>query len=700
MMRIIINFLLRLRTVFQAAGARLFSRLRKEDGKLKYLSPEGWRRLVFYFAAAFFILVLVSQLMTRDRFLNNSFEDYQKEVRSDGGTRMRTLNNRTLFDKDPLVDFPAANGNLQTPSVSPSVSTGSGQNVNMFGNTAPSETIPASSDCFALIEKAKAKAALSIADRQRLASCVDNNVVPLAAGERNILRALSSGDLSEAEKDALIRTMTGEGDAKDQNLAEVVTAAVNPDKQEVLTEGINKEFKDTGIEVDNTEVRGLSKTVAEKPVEYENAIQGTNKILSGTSPNESEKSNLIDAIREVKGGEEAMLENPALASNKESAIQDLLNDVADRNSKIEQLETQLQDAQIDAQSAIANLGKGMDISDGEQGKIDRLAQVRRQLSQAKAIQDKRHKTLIDLVTQLQKTVAQASMAIEKTIPSGVFEMNADYEPLDCKNIKSLPIRITKKAKSKDKVINLAKGNGINLNQKQAYNVYKVEDEVKKNGVEYEGKRLDISKYMTGNIAVNDLFVMKGSENKGITLSPETKIAAMLDTDIMVSGSGGGQSVRIKILQDVYDAKTRQIVIPKNSVAMGRTQGFDEQTGVMDFTLDKVSVGSGNTVSVSLRVGSGDGSLGLKGQIRDTRGRYLLGAFVTSFTAGALDFFTQNTLAEFQASQRATTALTGAAMSGGADVMSKIANMYAGDLQSASPIFFSPRGLAIVLYPEN
>jgi len=101
----------------------------------------------------------------------------------------------------------------------------------------------------------------------------------------------------------------------------------------------------------------------------------------------------------------------------------------------------------------------------------------------------------------------------------------------------------------------------------------------------------------------------------------------------------------------------------------------------------------------MRVGSADGSMGLKGQIRDTRGRYLLGAFITSFTAGALDFFTQNTIAQYQNSASAAVALTGAGYSGGADVAQKVAQMYASDLTNAARIYYVPRGVAIVLYPE-
>jgi hypothetical protein len=240
---------------------------------------------------------------------------------------------------------------------------------------------------------------------------------------------------------------------------------------------------------------------------------------------------------------------------------------------------------------------------------------------------------------------------------------------------------------------------MRLKQKPGVNVYKVEDEIAKSAVNPDGKRLDISKYAQQEMKIADNFVMKGQADKGPSLSLDLKIAAMLDSEVMVASNGGGQVVRIKIIQDVFDSKNRRLVIPKNSIGAAHASSFDEATGLMSLTIDKIASGSGNTQVVQLRVGSGDGSMGLRGQVRDTRGRYLLGAFITSFTAGALNWFTQNTITSYQQSAVAATAMAGSAYSGGADVAQKIANMYASDLQNAPRIFWAPRGLPLVLYPD-
>jgi hypothetical protein len=50
-----------------------------------------------------------------------------------------------------------------------------------------------------------------------------------------------------------------------------------------------------------------------------------------------------------------------------------------------------------------------------------------------------------------------------------------------------------------------------------------------------------------------------------------------------------------------------------------------------------------TITQAFTVTSANGNPGLAGEVHDTRGKYLLGAFITSFTAGALNWFSQDTI---------------------------------------------------------
>lgn len=691
MFQILMALVFKAREAVQGIAQKGFQRLRKSDGKLKYVSPQAARKILIVGFSTFFALIIITQLFNRDKYLKDSFGDYQKELRNDAGLRMRDFNGKALFDSDPLSssgynDIDITSG-ATTTSVTPRTN-------DITADIGGAVEVPAASDCLSLIEKTKNGDSLSTLERSQIKACVENDVVPLSEEEKNALLALSEGDLSDSEREAVLNSLSGKGSSAEKDLVSVIAASLNPDKKQEFSDAINDALKDSMVELNPEELRALSELMSQDPNRYKDAIEASSKLLAGKTLTERDKDNLIKAIMEAKGGEKAALDNPNLSTDKEKALQMLLEDTTARQDKIDDLERKLSEAQAAAREPVEKLQKGLALTKEEQASIDRLSQIRKELDQLKEVQEKRQRTLIELTGRLQKTVAQAAMALQKTIPSGVFEGYADYEPIDCKNLKPLPVARKKKKQETNSNQKIA------LSEKPAYNFYRLEDEAKKNGVDYEGKRLDPSAVLgERQINIGELFVAKGDNNKTITISPETKIAAILDSEIITAGNGSGQVVRIKILQDVYDAKNRQLIIPKNSIGIGRTSGFDENTGIMDFTLSKVSVGSGNSIDVSLRVGSGDGTMGLKGQIRDSRGRFLFGTFVTAFTAGALDFISQNTISQFQQSQRLITAVQGSALSGGAEVATKISNMFANDLMNSPSIFYCPRGLPIVLYPD-
>jgi|GEM_PF-4939629 len=699
--KLLFNLLLKIRTGAQKAGGSLLSKsIDPETGKLKWLSVVAWRRLRIAFLVAFFGVVFISQIFTRSANWNHSFDDLNKEIRLDGGTHARAASGPLLFDNDPLSEL--SGQTRDRPLDSNSDLNGATSGVASANLTNPQDSagpIPTESECFSAIEKAKAGSELNLSDRDKINSCITNNVVPVTEADKRLLRTLAAGDLTPAERQAILTTMKGAGNERQKKLSDVISASTDPDRQLILKDGVNRELSTEGVSIDGGEVRGLSKTMAGKPADYGQAIDGSSKILDGAKPSDGERSNLIDAIRALKGGDDAALDNPKLSTDKEKAVTDLVGDVQDRDTKIQELRRQLAEAQADARVAADRIAKGEALSADEQAALDKMSNLRKQLSALETLQEKRQRSLIELTAHLQQTVASAEVSIQKTIPSGVFEGYADYKPLECKDVKPL-VRIGKRRSKDVKVASDSNGGkrGVNLSAKQAFNVYRKVDDGGK--MELDGKRIDISQYTQGNVNISELFIGKDSGPQAIILSPQTKIAAMLDSQIMVAGGGSAQSVRVKIVQDVFDAKTNQLVIPKNSVAIGRTNDFDETTGVMDLQLDKVSVGAGKTVTINMRVGSGDGSMGLKGEIRDTRGRFILGAIITSFTAGALDFFTQNTIAQYQKSAVASTALQGAGFSAGADAANRVANLFSNDLQNAKKIFVVPRGVPIVLFPEQ
>lgn len=190
--------------------------------------------------------------------------------------------------------------------------------------------------------------------------------------------------------------------------------------------------------------------------------------------------------------------------------------------------------------------------------------------------------------------------------------------------------------------------------------------------------------------------IKKPSGEKFQLTSDMRIPAVLDSQILVSNKGEDQVVQVKILDDIYEPLSQRLVIPKNSIAKGTVQNFNPDTGVVNFKFDKVIV-EGNVLPVNLQVGSADGEIGLKGQVRDTRGKLLRGSFISSFSSNAINWFSQEIIRKFLNNQADTgNSLTPAE----SESMTQIAELYASDSPSTEKIFWVPKGIPAVLFPVN
>lgn len=199
--------------------------------------------------------------------------------------------------------------------------------------------------------------------------------------------------------------------------------------------------------------------------------------------------------------------------------------------------------------------------------------------------------------------------------------------------------------------------------------------------------------------IKDTRVIQDKALKKFQFTPDMKIPAVLNTEIIQSQKEKAKRVEGTIITDIIDSQTNQIIVPKGSKVIGATGSFDKDTYSMDIKWTKIVVGGGNVLDVDLTTGSADGSMGLKGKVYDTRTQYLAGAFVTAFANGALSWFSQQVVEPFQTSTSAGQALSGAGLSGGAEVMRKLSEMYASDLQNAPQIFWCKKKVPLILYPN-
>lgn len=399
-----------------------------------------------------------------------------------------------------------------------------------------------------------------------------------------------------------------------------------------------------------------------------------------------------------------------------AALQD---DMARRQAEIDKLNQMLEEAKRRAQEAADRLAKGLTLTPEQQKALQDYADLQKRLQELLAKQKQRQNQYAKKTTELYNFLNQSGRTVQTIFPSGLrVDGNENFKA--CSELPPFKIvKILKKKKKRvPKKVFLADGREATPEQIRILKAYRKmkADELAKNkdninelfnplteSSDFIGNSTSLNSKVAakqgGGSGMNGLFVSENNNLKPFKLSPDTVIPAILLTEILVSDKGSSQRVRVKILQDIYDPASGKLVIPKNSIAFGQSGSFDPDTGTMQLTLGQVASGK-ETIDISFAVGSGDLSPGLRGEVRDTRGKLLAGTFITSFTSGALGAIAQNYIAPFQDSDLLGDTLTGAALTGASEIAQRIAEMYAGDLQNAPRLFYVPSSVPVVLIPDN
>lgn len=665
MWRLLAKFVIGVRSAFQALMVRVFNKYRdNETGKLRGINPATLRKIGLIVLFGLFVLVMVTRLFSNNAHWNSALDDYKKELQTDKGTSARPIDKIDDF-RDPL-EF--------------SKRRGTGPDYTTSSPSSDKKDAPGAIECAELVERVKKGTSLSADDKTKINRCIDSNPMALTNDELAMLKSLVNDNLSAKEAEMLRRALRGDADGNEEMLARHLPG-MSEEEREMLKNALDK---------NNQEIlEAMAQKMGNMPLSADQK----------TALEEFKKSLLAQM-----GGN-----NPAMGASKEEIMKQLMGDVAKRESELQALRDQVARAQAAAAEAGKKIGSGRPLSAEESKRLQALAELQKRLEEAERLQNERKKSLVRVTSDLQKSLAEVALTMQEVLPSGVEAVYDDAPVLDCKDIKKLPIKRIKKVKPGLKTPSgkpLDKGDAKLVQLYRKKRIYLTEAKKKvtsPTAFEDMGEGLDPVVAMGGqNQAVDakNLVFFTDKAAKQFTFSPDTKIPAVMESMILVSSKNPrGQIIRARILDDVY-ADNGALAIPKNSIVVGTTNGFDDETGIGDVTLDKVAIGSGKTIVQKFTVGSGDGQPGLKGEVRDTRGKYLLGAFVTAFSAGALNWFSQQVVQPFQTSTSASDAMVGASLGGGAEVMGKISELFASDLQNAAKIFYCPRGVPIVLFPTE
>lgn len=689
MFRYIFGILLGIRNVFQSIAIKLINKLRDpKTGKFIGVNPKTLSMLLWTTGLVFFFIVITSRILTKEPTYNSGEDAFNKEMTPKLGINLLP----------PEFSIKAEN-DLEKEIREMSVSGTESEQQQEVVNSQPSssskeEEKPSKEDCDSLLAKMQLSEELSSLEKAKMNSCLKDNVSGLSPEQLQFAQALMADDLSDDEKIILRKALSGEATNEELALAKALSGK---------DENVKRLAKEA---VGDPELReAFAKQLLGKPLSEEER-----ELLAGKLGEDSfdkiklstEKTSSDGDFGKVDGFNSEQLTKLAEAAKNQA-------------EKVAKLDAELAEAQAEASEAGGKISRGEVLSDKEQAAISRLSEAQKSLSKEKTILQKQKEFLAEKSKLIQSTLSEVASKIEEAIPSGILE---EYEEDELK-MSSLPEEKRKSiSPDKMKLFSIKKKKQIEFALKKE--VEKIQSKIEKEEMEEKSKiseakdirsnvnnsllggaePLDVSgSAQNGQVASIDQSVIFANKAlKAFNLTPDMKIPAVLMTPILISDKGKAQIIKVKILSDVFEPESNRLVIPKGSIAVGTTQGFDADTGIMDLAFDKVSLGSGKIVAMNFSVGSADGTFGLKGEVRDTRGKLLLGAFVSSFSAGALSWFSNTVVQPFLTSTTGTDALLGAGLGGAAEVANRIAEMYSGDLQNSAKIFYAPK-VPVVLFPQ-
>lgn len=542
-----------------------------------------------------------------------------------------------------------------------------------------------------------------------------NNILnsdDLTDAERDLLRDYLSGKLDPSSDDFQIAEALLSSDPFKKNLAKDILKARALGDEE-LANALTKKL--TGDEMTDAE-KNLADNYDRDALDqaFVANLQG-NKELADALLRKAKNVPLTEDDKKLL----SRLDDLGVADlDDKSLLKALQDDMARRQAEIDRLNSLLEDAKRQAKEAADRLANDQALTPDQQKALQDYADLQKRLKELMDQQNKRKNQYADKFSELQNFLNQSANTTKVIFPSGL-SINGDANFNKCSDLPPFKIvkilKKKKRGKRKPRKSYLADGREATPEQVKILKAYRRMKSEEANKAQDQVADLfnpnagflgnttslndDISSKEGRGSGLNGLFVSENKNLKPFKLAPDSVFPGLLMTEILVSDKGAGQKVRVKIMMDIYDPESGNLIIPKNSIAFGTSGGFDPDTQMMQLNLSQVAVGS-DVVDIEFSIGSGDLSPGLKGEVRDTRGKLLAGTFITSFTSGALGAIAQNYIAPFQDSDLLGDTLTGAALTGASEIAQRIAELYAGDLQNAPRLFYVPSGVPVVLIPNN
>lgn len=669
-MNFFIKVLVNIRSFLQGIVAFGFNKIRDPDTGRMPFSNRTAKAAGFIILGSLVGYGLISSFLKKD-VGTSGIDKFTKEIRQDGGIAARPMS-PDIFRSDPRDG-----GKIDYMSTD-------------IESTADTEEKPSSMECGDLVQKLKDGSPLTIVENKKLDQCLKDNIADLSPEDLSKAKELRNPKLSAKEKEA-IRKNWDNPDSNNLNFPNI--AAILPSFDPVKAANVVKEAKKIGNNLPTEKVYDVGKE-AEKT--GPKAVEAVQKASEGESLDKEREKIFKKVVETVNPKEPSLLDGIKMpsfgagSSGKEDELRDLIKQAKDEAEKSKNINDELADEQAKGADAAKKLADGKKLTESEAQALENVVRLTKEKEASDQKIAELYSKIKDITDELKSIISDANQITEE-LPSGVFEVSIDGE----RQVGGKPSDKKTKPRKSGEASKSPPVKKLSLSEKKAIQLKELEGDLLGG--------IHIGKKLANNQAQKEPFDAKklvtsflGDET--FCLSAGQRFLASLASEVMFE-SGKNQQVRIRAEMDIYDSCTQKIVIPKGSIFVANAGSFSEETGIMDLSISSIRINK-KTLKFTMRVGSSDGTMGLKGDIYDTRGRRLLAAMITAFSSGVLNWFSQTIVAQYQDSSDAKTAVTGAALGGISEVGNKIANMYASDLNNAPVIFHARKGIPLILYPED
>lgn len=537
---------------------------------------------------------------------------------------------------------------------------------------------------------------------------------------------LSDPNLTDAEKELLRKFLDGSLSSDDSAIAEALMG-IDPIKKKMASDLLKaREMGDQQLaDILLKQLNGDPLTPEEQLI-LDNYNKNKDKIDEAYAKFKNGDPSYKSILKQIKGEDLNKAEIEALNANinpldnlsESDKLKSLSKSLVDDQNKLNDITDALNRAQLDAKTAAQKILEGKLLTDAEKEALKRYNELEKQRSDLIAEMEKRKNAYTSLLAKLSNAIDTTGATVKQVYPY----LESEEGFIKCSDVK--PIQIVKLPKKQTKKVSKAAyvdNNGNELSPEKirllqlirkketdatnlrkallnplSSGLYATKDSI------IHGENNDIS--MNGSnkakAQINTVVLGQNTEIATSPLPPDLKIPGILLTEILVSDKDPAPTeVRVKITSNVLSPLTSEVIIPKGSIAIGKASSFDPATRTMNVTLPKISIGLNKVLDISLSVGSADLSPVLKGEVYDTKSKELTGAFVSSFTTGALSAFAQQYISPLENSDYIGENVTGSILTGGAEVARMIQENFAQSMQNAPKVFFVPANIPVVLTPQ-